>query len=175
MIGGEYSRDVHAAGRRCARRGMTLVEATISASIVGLLLVAALSAVAAAATGVRAIENRGRGALLCAALMEEILAQPYDAGGTPAGSLDRSAFDEISDYEGWSASPPQHPDGTALAGFDDWERQVAIRNVQTSNLGVTQLPDDGVKRILVRALRDGAEVVRLVGFRTEAGYVFVGD
>jgi Tfp pilus assembly protein PilV len=161
-----------------ARRGpsFTLVEAVISIAVVAVMLTAALSAAGAAKLAQLRTAHAGRAALLAEALMAEILrqdyAEPTDAPafgrevGEEAGC--RSAYDDVDDYAGWSASPPESKNGQPLAGVSGWRRAVAVARVDPSDLASVVTTDSGVKRITVSASYRGAALARLVALRTEA-------
>ena len=104
------------------RRGLTLIEVVASTMIVGLMAVAALNALAAATKSSNSIGNRAVAAGLADELMSEIMMQSYsDPDGSPVFGHEsgestsvRSAFDDVDDYDGWNASPPQYRDGTVI-------------------------------------------------------------
>lgn len=158
------------------RAGFTLVEAVMSILIVGVMFVAALSVLANSRAGQRTIADRGTGTLLAGQLMVEILQQAYvepnDSAlfgleiNESAGS--RAAWDDVDDYDGWSASPPQDKTGVALTGLDGWERRVEVAFVDPADLATPNGTGTGVKRIVVIVLHDGRQVARLSGLRTGA-------
>ena len=119
---------------RCRRRGFTLVEAAVSVLIVGLMLTAALYALGGVGKARAVGLGQGRGMLLAQDLLNEVLRAAYTDPQSPGGwgpeaeenTATRADFDDVDDYLGWSASPPQAKDGTALAGYDGWQRSVAV-------------------------------------------------
>src|SRR4029079_16607222 len=96
--------------------GLTLIEVVASTMIVSLMAVASLNALAAATKSSNSIGNRAIAAGLADELMSEIMMQPYsDPDGSPVFGHEsgestsvRSAFDDVDDYDGWNASPPQY-------------------------------------------------------------------
>jgi type II secretory pathway pseudopilin PulG len=138
---------------------MTLVEAVIAMVIVGVMLVAALSAVGSSARAKRSQSERCLGAHLARDLMAEALQASYhDPDGAAALGPDatephgvRRAWDDVDDYHGWSASPPQSSDGTALGWAEGWTREVAVEWVRPSDLAACG-SDEGLKRITVTAV-----------------------
>jgi len=163
---------------RRLRPALTLVECVISIAIVGVMLVAALDTVGAARSTQRKTADRTRGTLLAQDLLSEILQQDYEDPSAGAGSFglepgeagsgDRSLFDDVDDYDGWSDSPPRQKDGAVLTGFSGWERSVAVRWVPPGNIGAVQPSDTGVKQVTVTVTRDGAVVTTLVALRARA-------
>ena len=155
--------------------GFTLIEAAISIVLVGLLLVAALNTLGATAISKRIIEHQAQGHLLAAALMAEILSQAYEepvdnvAFGREAGESGggRTEWDDVDDYEGWSATPPETKDEVELAGYDQWTRSVEVAWADPTSLNELR-GNTGVKRITVTASFKGVPAAELVAIRTEA-------
>ncbi len=153
-----------------------MVEATIASVIVGLLMVAAVSAAGRAARTGSIIADRVAGGLHAAALMTEILQQAYiDPGAGPVfgpeadeNPATRRDFDDVDDYHGWNAGPPQNKAGAVLSGLDGWEESVAVAWCQPDNPMTNAGSDLGVKRITVTVRRRGAEVASLTALRTAA-------
>lgn len=165
------------------RPGFTLVEAAISIVLVGVLLVAALSTVGAAKLGERIRADRSEGQLLAQALMAEILNQAYEEpDDTPQfgrevseGSGDRTAWDDVDDYDGWTKSPPRYKDSTSMPGLDDWRRSVSVQWVTPSDLTQVSASPTGVKRITVTVAHNTVPVAELVTVRTAAWPVDAKD
>ena len=144
--------------------------------IAGVMLVAALRTVGASVRGRIDMANRERAVLLAQQLMAEILQADYaepdesdvfgpeatETGGT------RAAFDDVDDYHGWTASPPEAKDGTPLADRDDWERSVTVEWVNANLLTQAIAIDAGVKRITVTVRRGGHDYASLVTVRSQA-------
>src|SRR6478609_5829463 len=145
----------HRQPNRCS--GLTLIEVVASTMIVSLMAVAALNALAAATKSSNSIGNRAVAAGLADDLMSEIMMQPYsDPDGSPVFGHEsgeatniRSAFDDVDDYDGWSASPPQYRDGTAIPDRADWRQRVSVTYVTPTNPTQTSATDQGAKRIHV--------------------------
>jgi len=161
---------------RCAAAGVTLVESAISVVIVGVMFVAVLNMVAGAQTTEYANLHRSRGLVLAEDLMNEILQWPYMEPGATSSAItreagegggNRSRFDDLDDYHGWKASPPQALDGSAIAWATGYERDVTVKWVK-------RLPDyrsvsgseTGRKCITVVVRYHGREVASLRAFRT---------
>jgi prepilin-type N-terminal cleavage/methylation domain-containing protein len=139
------------------RSGLTLIEVVASTMIVGMLAVATLNALGAATRSADSIGNRAIANGLADELMSEIIQQPYsDPDGSATfghesgeSSSPRSAFDDVDDYNGWTASPPQYRDGTDILNRTNWRQRVAVTLVSPTNLTQTSSTDQGVKRIRV--------------------------
>ncbi|MEX2670992.1 MAG: prepilin-type N-terminal cleavage/methylation domain-containing protein [Phycisphaeraceae bacterium] len=156
--------------------GFTMVEVVMAMMVISLMFVAALNAVGSSRTTLTTMGERARAMALAEGLMQEILAQPYadpqdaDAFGptaTEAATEDRSLFDDVDDYDGWSASPPVDRDGVALSGNDDFERRAAVHWVQAETLGEAAA-ETGVKQITVTVSRGGKRMAELVALRVDA-------
>ena len=158
------------------RRAVTLVEAVVSTAIVGVMLVAALNTVGASQVTQNKMGQRSRALLLAQDLMAEILQQAYEDPDLASGSFgltvaeiadgDRSLWNDVDDYNGWSASPPQQKDGTELSDFDGWGRSVAVGWVDSTEVGTERVSDTGVKRIVVTVTFNGLPLAQLWALKT---------
>src|SRR5215211_4841495 len=143
--------------RSTIRRGLTLIEVVASTMIVGLMAVASLNALGAATKSANSIGNRAVAVGLADELMSEIAMQSYsDPGGSPVFGHEsgestsvRSAFDDVDDYHGWNASPPQYRDGTVIPDRTNWRQRVTVTYVTPTNPTTTSATDQGVKRTRV--------------------------
>lgn len=162
---------------RRSRRAFSLIEATLSVLIVGGLLAAALSTTGAAAVRRRAEADRARAALLAQDLLAEILAADYadsDAGpdsfGLPldeVGDGSRALFDDVDDYDGWQAGPPQRKDGTELPGLSGWNRRVWVNWAPPDDLDAQGGANTGLKRIRVSVFRGDALLATADALRSQ--------
>jgi type II secretory pathway pseudopilin PulG len=144
-------------------RGFSLVEAVVAAGIVGLMLLASVNLLGGAVRA-RAVDNDHRTALMLAQqLMAEIQQQPYKdefIGGLLFGpeigesTADRSAFDDVDDYNRFTEKPPRLKDGTLLSGYGTWTRTVTVKWVMPGSLA-TSLTDTGLELIEVHAIDAG--------------------
>ncbi len=167
--------DLSAAGRS-RRRSLSLVEAVASMALVGLTLVVSLNALGASRLSLWKMGDRARGQLLAEGLMAEILQTEYlDPDGSPVFGLEsgestgtRTAFDDVDDYDGWSESPPQYRDGTALPETTAWSREVAVVYADPNGFGATLGFDLGVKKITVEVMHNGATAASLTAVKTSA-------
>jgi MSHA pilin protein MshD len=156
----------------------SLIEVVVSVLIVGGLAVAVLNTMGATAARRRIDADRARGISLAQDLIDEISAAAYeDPGGADlsfgrgadeTGTGDRSLFDDVDDYDGWSASPPQLRDGTPMTGFDGWTRSVVVRWADPAVLDADDAAESGLKRIVVRVHRGGRLVASMTTLRTSA-------
>ena len=155
--------------------GVTLVEVVVATLVVSLMLVAALNAATAARLADYKLTERNRALLLAQALLSEIVQQAYDDPVAGVGSFgletgestgNRSLFDDVDDYNGWSATPPQNRDGTAVAGTTGYEQAVSVAWVQPTDLSQVSGSETGLKQIKVTIRRNGRPIITLMAYRT---------
>ncbi len=177
-MSGSWERDCPtlARRRRRDREGFSLVELAVSAAIAGLLLVAALRAVASSIASQSQAAIASVADFLAEDLLAEILEKSYadpvssaglgvDAGESPSA---KTSFDDVDDYAGWSEAPPQGRDGTAMTGWEGWQRQVAVAWVTPTNVTQTSGTESGVKRISVTVQFRGTIRASRTALRTSA-------
>lgn len=158
----------------------SLAEVLVSVLLVGGLLVVALNTVGDATIARQKTSDRGRGQLLAQDLLAEILLQAYEDpvevptfGREPTeSSVSRASYDDVDDYDGWDASPPQQKDGTAMADLVGWRRTAAVTYVTPDDLRALVGGDQGIKRIAVTVTHHDVEVALLTAIRTTAAAEF---
>ena len=158
------------------RPGFTLVEAAVSIVIVGVMFVAALSTVGAAAQGRRLQAEWRRADTLARALLYEVQQAKYGStGGTivpvvvlGVGVTDRSPLATLDDYNGLIDSPPRARDGSLLSDYTGWSRTVTIDRVDPADpFGAsTRSTDKGLKRISVSIRTPTGAQSKLTAFRS---------
>lgn len=152
------------------RRGLTLTEVVVSSVFVGMLIVAALNVTEIVLRMRLDAAEQNDAHLLAEELMTEILQAYYkDPGAGSGGSGTRADFDDLDDYHGWSASPPQQKDGTPVPNAAGWRRSVAVDWVQPTDPNATSGSDFGLKRITVTVTGPTGRVWTLTGLRAERG------
>jgi len=153
-----------------------MVEAVFCVVLVSGLVVVSLDTLGASKMAQRNLGERAVGQLLASSLMSEIMNQNYhDPNETPLFGIEpldnpplRSNFDDVDDYNGWSASPPQNRDGTVIPGLTGWAQIVQVHRVDPADFSVQKGTDSGVKRITVTITRNNVSVATLVGVKTGA-------
>jgi hypothetical protein len=129
----------------------------LSTLIVSVMVVAALQSLGSAATADRIHAARRIGPALASQLMSEILVTAYeDDGDSPVfgpengeGGSHRTKLDDVDDYDGWSSSPLQNKDGSAISGLSGWTRAVSVQWVDPNNVSTVVAAESGLKRIIV--------------------------
>ncbi len=151
--------------RHQQHRGVTLAEVSISTLLVGLLVVGALKSSAGVIQNWSAVSDEYRMAHLADLLLAEVSQNPYEepggsaSFGPEAGETGgtRATWDDTDDFNGWTASPPQAPDGTSLAGFSGWTRAVSVRLAGIADPLTTPASDEGLKLIEVTVTAPNGE------------------
>lgn len=161
---------------RTPARGFSLVEVVVAILVLSALLAASLNTVAASASMQRHAADRARARVLALDLLNEARRHPYDdpiAGsgiGPGPGEINgtRSLFNDVDDFNGWSASPPQRTDGSVIPGFDGWTRTCTVEYVSLADPNTAVVNDSGVKRITVTVHRGKQPMATATGLRTRA-------
>ncbi len=157
--------------------GFTLIEAVISMVIVAVMLAAALSTLGSAAKNRQLQAQLQIGPALAHDLMAQILQAPYEEpDDTPVLGIEgaeddasRADFDDVDDYRGWSASPPETTDGGFVPNADGWTRSVAVDHVSVSNPTTVSATDTGLKRITVTVTDPQGKTTTLTALRSRYG------
>lgn len=151
----------------------------MSIVIVGVMFVAAVSTLGAAA-GARTVQADIRKAdSLARALMAEVAQCKYGSTGGSivavrvlgAEGVGRLTWDTLDDYHGLTESPPAARDGVKLAGYTGWARSVNVERVDPADPGgaSTRSTDRGLKRITVSVRSPSGKTATLVSLRSRWG------
>jgi type II secretory pathway pseudopilin PulG len=161
------------AGRRSRAGGFSLVEAMVSAGIVGVMLVASVNLLSSAAR-TRASDGNHRTALLLAQqLMAEVQQQPYKEPsllnilfGPELGENARTDYDDVDDYKNYNEKPPLDRTGAAMTDYAKWQRKVRVKWVNPDTL-TESLTDTGLVMIEVRVQDPRGVETSLFALRAE--------
>lgn len=155
--------------------GFSLVETAIASIIVGGVLVSSLNAIGAAAASGRRQSDRERAHLLAHDLLAEILLHPYadpETGAQPTMGPElgettgtRALFDDIDDFHGWTSTPIELADGTAIVGFTSWSRTVTCRRLDPATME-TVLGDSEIIEVVVEVEHNGTTLAKATAIRT---------
>lgn len=158
------------------RRSFSYIEAVGSVVVLGLAVVTGLHMHGSYIRGITVDVDTVAARELASGLMAEILWQSYEdpalnpgSFGRGAGETERADFDDVDDYDGWTESPPQKPDGTPMTDsqYDGFQRTVTVVNVDDATMGsVVTDGTSAAKRITVTVNRDGKWRAQLVAYRT---------
>ncbi len=158
-----------------SQRAFSLIEVVVSIALVGLVMVASLDTAGNATKTWLAASEEQLAHTLAQELMAEILAQPYsdpdttndpdlkdfgvEAGESTANRLD---FDDLDDYDDWTASPPESRDGSAISAAAGWTRSVVVGKLKQKKVNDTHTDDgknDGGTRLITVTVTDLAGAV----------------
>lgn len=157
------------------RRGFSLVEVVVSSMLVGLVLVGAMDCLGAVIRGRMSTSDSGRGEQLAQELMTEILSQSYkEPVDTPTfgresseSGSSRPDWDDVDDYDGWSAAPPKYRNDNVIFNASGWQRDVTVELIDPANPATVSGTDQGLKRITITVQHNGQVVTRLVALRSD--------
>ncbi len=149
------------------RRGFTLIEAVLSALIVAVAMVPALRMLGSTAVDRRAHADLARGMALAQSLMGEIVQCKYSTGSVVTAS--RTTWTELSDYSGFSESPPTSRDGTVIPGYTGWTRSASVSFVTLLAPDTTSAIDTGLRKIIVTVTSPDGKVYTLSALRSSGG------
>ena len=163
------------------RAGFSLIEVVVSTLITGILLVVSLQTLGAALRASQSTSRQGQATLLAGDLMAEILGTGYvesdDDGddatfGPESDELDgtRVGFDDVDDYDGWNASPPQTKAGKPFDYRASWQREVTVTHVDPNDPSqpLSDADDQGIKLITVSISYQDKLLVELQAVQTMA-------
>lgn len=153
------------------RRGISLVETVVALVVLSGAMVATLNSVAGARASQVMVGQRAKARLLAESMLQEVLAQPYAEPGTTTLGPDtgeesktlRDQFDDVDDYHGWECAA-NTPDGTLLAGYEDYEVHIQVSWVKPDELDHIENDDNGVKWVIVTIYRGNRPIIVLEGW-----------
>ncbi len=149
----------------------------MSIFLVAVMFAAVMQTVGAGRMAQYKTAGQRRGVLLGRQLLSEVQQHRYEdpdaptvALGVDAGEFatDRQTYDDVDDYDGWFASPPQDENGATEPGQDAWSREVSVNWVSPSDLGQISVVETKAKRIIVTVKHNGLVMSELTFIRTNA-------
>ena len=162
-----------AARQARAARGFSLVEAMVSAGIVGVMLVASVNLLSSAARTRVSDNNRRTALMLAQQLISEVQQQAYKDDsltallfGPELTETGRDKYDDVDDYNNYREKPPTDRSGAVIPGFADWQRKVKVAWVYPDSLEES-LTDTGLVRIEVRVTDPRGVETSLYALRAE--------
>lgn len=126
------------------RLGVSLIEVMISLVLISTILLVSLTASANLLRN--DVQRRGanQGQQLAARLLDEVSSMDFRDRVDPIYGLetdenadDRNTFDDVDDYNGYTATPPTHRDGTTMNGYEGWSFSVSVIPADPDATGVT--------------------------------------
>ncbi len=164
--------------RTTRRPGYSLIEVSICTLLVGTVVLGALAMHGAAVQTYIATVDSIDGPLLADSLMEEIVALPYiDPDGSSAArgvnsdelSGDRSTFDDVDDYNGYTETPPRDRNNATLSGYTGVTRTVTVDHASWLTGAITNGTDTKLKLIHVQVSSDDGRVTDRYAYRAADG------
>lgn len=140
------------------QQGVTLVELVISIVIVAIAISAVLGTLTFASTSSADAMVRQQAVAIANAYLEEALLKPYIDPDGSDGESNRTAFDDVDDYDGLSDDGAHDQFGNALAGLDQYGAHMQV--VPEAIGGVPAL------RVDVTVTHAGTPTATLSGYRT---------
>lgn len=160
------------------RAGLTLAEVAISLVVLAVALTAGVQALGSFAVGARVWQDRSVAMELAHRLICEVSALPYrdpNGGSVQIGretgevTGSRTTYDDVDDYDGWDASPPQDAAGTAMTQYAGYRQQVSVAyDTSLSTYTGQAFGNSTFKQITVIISGNGRALARLVTIRTDA-------
>lgn len=171
----------HSPAHHRRARGFTLIEAAVATLIVAVMVSAAISVVGGAARGAALEREWRRGQALASALMAESLAASFSdpQGGSAFGidsgelSSDRSTFDDVDDFDGYSDTGAITHKGEKIVWAADWDRRVEVVNVDIADpaKALNDEDDTGLRRITVTVVSPRGESRSMVALKSRDGVI----
>lgn len=162
-----------------SRRGITLVEVSISALLVGMLVVASLQSVANIGrtwtVTNQVVDRQGLGLDLIRETLAQTYMDPTDTSastwGPEAGQTTRATFNDIDDYDDWIESPPKDPAGAPLAGYTGWSRSVIVKKHDRNNYSLKNdsQSDEELRSVTVTVTSPGGSSATAAVYRSRLG------
>lgn len=126
--------------------GFTFIEVVVILAVSALAITGIIIGFHEGVEGLALQRDLRSATVLAEDLMHEIRAKSF-AGPRTLGS-DRRNFDDVSDYDGWSRSPPETIEGVAMSDCAGFRRSATVTEVRDDL--VTQGPtNSSFKRITV--------------------------
>ncbi|MBL4809769.1 MAG: type II secretion system protein [Phycisphaerales bacterium] len=148
-----------------SRQAITLAETVVSILLISFVLVSTLQIVGPISRSSSLQADRLVAANLANELAEEIATKLYvDDNATDPDDIgidaddtvsNRTAFDDIDDYNEWTSSPPMMSFGTSNTSLTGWTRSVKVRHVLTNDPSTSSPTDTGLKKVVIRVRKDG--------------------
>ncbi|MBC7771571.1 MAG: hypothetical protein H7210_03665 [Pyrinomonadaceae bacterium] len=157
-------------GRRVVRlrRGFTLIEATLSVLVVGVMLAAAMRVLGASVRTRASGRDQAHASLLARRLLEEIMQKRYVDPDSDVGE-NRLTYDDVDDYNLWGQSPPTEIDGSAMSGYTGWSVSASVVYADAESPEQNGNSSSGLKRISVKVTTRSGTSVTLTGLRAVNG------
>ena len=154
-----------------------MVEVVIASVVVTFMIVGVLNALGAIFRTYAVTDEQAQAYTLAKEMLYEIMHTPYSdpndnaVFGTESdeSSTVRNTFDDIDDYQGWSASPPEYDDGTPYSALSNWTRSVEVAWVDVLDPNAVSDSESGLKRVQVTVTSPRGVTYSLSSLHAESG------
>lgn len=159
------------------RTAFTLAEVVAAMGVLGVCIVAVLTAASGAVARAQATQARSAASSLVSELLDEAAALPYQDPTTTTtvlgmeageGWTRREQVDDVDDLNGWTENGIVDRSGNAVSGLSTWKRTVVVEWVDAATAATVQVVESGVKRVRVEVSRGGKILGSGVILRTRA-------
>lgn len=149
--------------------GMTLIELILAIALAGLMVAGLMSAYASLAGRSADPMIRTQTVALAESFLEEALLKPFldpatqtRCASTPVGSRDQ--YNDVCDYNGYSASGISLPNGAAVTGLSGYAVAIQVSDISSGELG--SIPTTCALKVTVTITSPLNTATQLSGYRT---------
>ncbi len=121
-------------------KGMTLIELVMAIALAGMMVAGLMSAYSSIVGHSADPMVRMQATVLAESFLEEALQKPFldpvtatRCPASPGGN--RDSFDNVCDYNGYSASTISLPNGATLSGLQGYSVAIAVTDIGSGELG----------------------------------------
>jgi MSHA pilin protein MshD len=157
-------------------QGFSQIEVVASTAMLGILMTATMTSIAASRTRAATEMSRLQTQSLANELLAEIISLPAcDPENGPPTTLglesgesdgnNRSKWDDVDDYHNLSESPPRNRLGININGYTGWSRSTTVERLRSNNWTTTNSTYDRVYRVTVNVSRNGSSIATAIGYK----------
>lgn len=158
---------------RVPSHGFSLVEVVFATFLMGAVLAVSVRGFGQAVARRAQLRDTERAYQFGHDLMNEILAKPYldPEGGTGLGvdagesAAQRSTFDDVDDYSGWSETPLKSASGATIPNTSGWTRSVMVLWTDPADPAEPTLSDQGMKVVVINVSSPTGAAVEISAIR----------
>ena len=151
--------------RLIGAKGLSYVETVLAAAIMSGLLLAGLVLMGNLGRSRQSSTDAEAASWLVINMLEELENQSYSDPddqeadiGADEDDETRQLFDDIDDYDDWSACPPEYQDGSTYSQYSHLTRSVAVGYVSSANLATPTGSNEGFKEVTITVSRNGTNI-----------------
>ena len=155
-----------------------MAETILSTVLVGFVLVSTLQIVGPIVQSTSVHADRLVAANLANQLAEEIATKVFtdpqvdaiDAIGVDDAerAANRTDFDDVDDYHGWSSSPPKISSDQTNFALGLWTRSVKVVHVELNDAQTVSATNTGLKRVTVVVSKNGVELAKVESLHSKS-------